>query len=132
MKKRIEQKELLEDVLVEDQGYRTATLEHGLAAMRRQRTRRRLASLALSVSAPVLLLAAVVMLQNRRLAPAPLMPQSVVTPSIPKVQIAKTIEGTPIRVLSDEELLDYFKGRPVALLGKPGHQRLILLDEAVQ
>jgi hypothetical protein len=41
----------------------------------------------------------------------------------------KTIEGTPIRVIGDEELLALFQGRPVALLGEPGHQRLVLLDE---
>jgi hypothetical protein len=41
------------------------------------------------------------------------------------------IEGTPIRVIGDEELLGLFQGRPVALLGEAGHQRLVLLDEPV-
>ena len=41
----------------------------------------------------------------------------------------RTIPGTDIRILSDEDLFALLKGRPIALVGPPGHQRLILLDE---
>jgi hypothetical protein len=34
-----------------------------------------------------------------------------------------------VKVLNDEELLALFPGRPVALIGPPGQQKLIFLDE---
>ena len=44
---------------------------------------------------------------------------------------AFVIPGTNIRVLSDEELLAFFKGRPVGLVGPPENQRLVLFGDAV-
>jgi hypothetical protein len=38
------------------------------------------------------------------------------------------IAGTTIRVLTDQELLDLFQGHPVALVGTPGKQKLIIFD----
>jgi hypothetical protein len=131
MKKRVEHEELLADVLAENEPCRATILERGLAALRRARTRRRAARLILTV-APLLLLAA--MLWQSQRGPAPRIATTPDISTIPPApaQVAKTIEGTPIRVLSDEELLAFFKHRPVALLGGPGHQRLILFDEALQ
>jgi hypothetical protein len=132
MKKRVEHEELLADVLGENEPCRTPILERGLAALRRARTRRRAARLVLTV-APLLLLAAMMLWQSQP-GPAPRIATPPDLSPIPPApaQVAKTIEGTPIRLLSDEELLGFFKHRPVALLGEPGHQRLILFDEALQ
>ncbi len=47
-------------------------------------------------------------------------------------QVEEVIPGTSIRVLNDEQLLALFKDRPVALVGQPGNQRLLLLDEPIQ
>lgn len=125
MKKRIEQEELLADVLTEDEECRASTLEHGLVALRRVRSRRRVSRLAISVVLPVMMLATALVVRNRPEAPAQVTQQF----DAPPAPAVKTIAGTPIRVLSDEELLDLFKGHPVALAGKPGHQRLLFLDE---
>jgi hypothetical protein len=131
MKKRLEHEELLADVLAGDEPCRAAILDGGLAALRRARTHRRSVRLTLVV-VPLFVLAALLW-QGRR-APTPRLAVAPDMSPIPPaaVPLAKTIEGTPIRVLTDQELLAVFEGRPVALLGEPGHQRLILLDEAIQ
>jgi hypothetical protein len=36
-----------------------------------------------------------------------------------------------VRVISDEELFALFPGRSLALVGPPGHQQLVFLDEPV-
>jgi hypothetical protein len=132
MKKPVEHHELLADVLAENEPGRAAILERGLAALRRTRMRRRAVRLTLAV-VPLLVAVAVLVMQNRR-GPTIRVAATPDTSGIPPApaRVAKTIEGTPIRVLTDEELLAFFKDRPVALLREPGHQRLILLDEAVQ
>ena len=127
MKKRVEHEELLADVLSENESWRAATLEQGLATLRRVRSRRRTVRLTMAFAAPLLVLAAVLVLQNRRVVSLQVAEQNEAQPE----HVVKTIEGTPIRVLNDEELLALFKDRPVALVGEPGNQRLILLDEAV-
>lgn len=124
MKKRIEHEELLTDVLGQDEQCRATTLGDGLAAVRRVRARRRVGRLTASVAAPLAVIAVMLILQSHR--PTPRLTSQMGAPSAPAV---KTIEGTSIRILSDEELLDFFKGRPVALVGSPGHQRLLLFDE---
>ena len=127
MKKRVEHEELLADVLSENESWRAATLEQGLATLRRVRSRRRTVRLTMAFAAPLLVLAAVLVLQNRRVVSLQVAEQN----EGQSAHVVKTIEGTPIRVLNDEELLALFKDRPVALVGEPGNQRLILLDELV-
>ena len=124
MNKEAEQDELLADVLADGTHFRATTLELGLAEMQRVRKRRRAARLGAVVCAPLLVLATAIFLREF-LARHTNNPPRV-------VQVGKVIPGTSIRVLSDEELLAMFKDRPVALVGKPGNQRLLLLDEAIQ
>jgi hypothetical protein len=124
MKKRVEDNELFAEVLAADERLRAAILEHGLAALRQTRMRRRAVRLMAGTTASLLILAGAWIAQHRREAVLQLVHSTTTQPPVPK-----TIAGTPIRVLSDEELLDMFKGRPVALVGQPGHQRLVLLDE---
>lgn len=131
MKKHVEREELLAEVLAGHEECRAATLERGLIAMRRARARRRVTRLVLA-SMPVLVFAAMWMVQNRRAATTTPVTRAAAAPAAAQTHIAKTIAGTPIRVLTDDELLAFFKDRPVALMGRPGHQRLVLLDEAVQ
>ena len=114
---------LLDDVLTEDKALRAASLEAGLAEMRRVHCRRRNARRLLLAGAP--LLVAVALICRRNFSESEATNQL----SAPVVEV-KTIPGTPIRVVNDEELLEIFKGRPVALIGTAGHQRLVLLDEA--
>lgn len=49
----------------------------------------------------------------------------------PLVEPVRTIPGTSVRLVSDEEMLALLKDRPIALIGQPGRQRLVLLDEPV-
>ena len=58
MKKRVEHEELLADVLGENEQSRAATLEYGLAALRRVRARRRVTRLVI-VSVPLFVFAAI-------------------------------------------------------------------------
>jgi hypothetical protein len=46
-----------------------------------------------------------------------------------QVEAAKTVPGTSIRVINDDELLAMFPGRPVALVGGPENRQFVLLDE---
>lgn len=124
MKKRVENNELFAQVLAAEEGFRTATLEHGLAALRRTRRRRKTVRMTAGTVATLLVIAALFLAQRPRARVPPLVDAANTQPRVPK-----TIAGTSIRILSDEELLDVFKGRPVALVGQPGDQRLVLLDE---
>jgi len=121
MKKQSDREELLTDILAEESQLRFTTLELGLAEMRRVHRRRRAVRICTAVCTPVFMLAAAVFVrdfQARRTSVAPV------------VQVEEMIPGTSFRVMSDEQLLTLFKGRPVALVGPAGHQRLLLLDEA--
>jgi hypothetical protein len=119
MKKRDRNEELLNELFGETASFRDATLEQGLRAVRRTRRRR-----SVWRAAPVfvaLILAAVFLARNFR--------HMVTTAGNRDVASVKVVPGTTIRVLSDDELLAFFKGRPVALVGQPGNQRLVLFDE---
>ena len=119
MKTPIEKEELLTEVLANAEELRAVTLRAGLTALQRKRRRRavlRTATLMLPIAALVMLLAQRLLTRDDRTG-----------------QISKgtpTVDGTSIRVLSDEELLAFFDGQPVALVGPPGHQQLLLFDEA--
>ena len=117
---------LLADVLGDEELY-ASTLRTGLAVLRRKRRRRALQA-AMIVLVPLAGLLAVVLPRSRP------MPRALANHD-EKTSAAKAgrfIEGTTIRVLSDEELLALFRDRPVALIGSPGHQQLVLFDEPVR
>ncbi len=38
-------------------------------------------------------------------------------------------DNDKVKYINEKELLALFQGRPVALIGEPGHQRFLLLDE---
>jgi len=128
MNKRIEDRELLNEVLADaaSEELRQATLRQGLKLMGRKRACRRAWRIACT-AIPLIALAAMFLwpsrqTENRRASnqsPAP--PMAHTEP--------KMIAGTSIRILNDQELLDLFKDRPVALVSEPGQQRLLLLDE---
>jgi hypothetical protein len=111
--------DLLADVLAEEETLRTSTLECGLSALRQRRRLRHIRNGAL-VALPLIVIAAM-------FAPSLVPPRR---PAIVAVNPPPAmVEGTAIKIISDEELLALFKDRPVALVGRPGHQQLLLLDE---
>src|SRR5882724_2343793 len=119
MKKRIEHEELLADVLADDEQCRAAILERGLVALRRTRARRRVARLTILGITPLFVVTAMLVLQNQRNTTTRIASVPNTSPVV-QTAVPRMIEGTPIRVLTDDELLAFFKDRPVALMGGPG------------
>ena len=127
MKTPSENEELLAEVLADDEELRAATLQAGLAELRSKRRRRSATRVVLVALVPLAVAAALSVQQlhqRRRDLSLETQNHSTIVPST-----ARTIEGTTIRILTDEELLAFFKDRPVALIGSPGNQRLVLFDE---
>jgi len=111
---------LLESILgSEDLDHlRQETLSRGLQEMRRRR-HRLLAGRAFVMAVPVLLLATMVFhprLQAPIQAPA----------SAPPAQAAKA--ESKVEYITADQLFALFPNRPMALVGKPGQQQLIVLD----
>jgi hypothetical protein len=126
---------LLNELLSDDQldDLRGATLEQGLRLVRRRRRLRRVARtsgwigvfIALFVALPALFRSQPVNDHAKQ----PTVSEAV---AIAQIAIEPPVESdsdTGIRLLTDEQLLAMFPGRPVALIGPAGNQRLVFLDE---
>ena len=124
MKRESNKQKLIAELLGDDSDLRAATLQRGLILSRRKRKRRHV----WRASWLVLTLVAALWLQlhheHRESAI-----QSAISKAPPQTASPNLIEGTSVRVLTDAELLDLFKDRPVALIGPSGRQRLLLFDE---
>jgi hypothetical protein len=97
---------------------RDATLLRGLKEMRRRRRRVAAARVSFMVL-PALLLALVVFYPRFE----------------PNLQIAApktTALESKVEYITAEQLFALFPNRSMALVGKPGHQQLIVLDESAQ
>jgi len=124
--KRTEPDELLREILTGEEvaGFRRASLERGLKALKARRRHRALgrvcagASLALALAA-VLLWPSLQGYWSRR-APTAGAPE-VVKASAPP-------DANTVRFISDDELMALFPNQSVALIGKPGHQEFVFLD----
>ncbi|MCL4177614.1 MAG: hypothetical protein KJ072_07680 [Verrucomicrobia bacterium] len=124
--------ELLADSRLEE--LRAAALEAGLATVRRRR-RRRVALRSAGAAISLLAFAALISWMLFRRAPATEHDQVAQANPAPTATVAATESPIPVaemsavRHLTDNELLALFPGRPVALIGPPGRQRLVFLDE---
>lgn len=115
---------LLNQVLA-DQGwesFRHTSLELGLAAMRRRRRCRRAAQI--GVLAGLLLLGTLVAVFTSERSPS----RMTRLPASSRGLASGDKHG--VKMITDEELFALFPDRPMALVGKPGHQQLVFLDEA--
>jgi len=114
-----EKNELLNEVLGGDElnAFRDATLACGLDAMR-LRTRRRRQFQAVAIMAPLLVL----VLHSHFQRQVPVVPKS--TPASPPVAHTEKV-----KYITEKELFALFPNRPIALIGEPGHQQFLLLDE---
>jgi hypothetical protein len=116
-----EREKLLKEILPGENAadFERASLEHGLSCLRRQQRRGQLARASAVAAFACLTLAVFLKLRHpasgdgSQLASAP--------------QPAQTAER--IQFINDDELLALFPDRPVALIGKPGQQRLVFLDK---
>jgi len=118
--KKSDQDQLLAEIL--DGGdldaLRAASLARGLVALRRRRRRQRVVILA-AVILPLLVFFAAAMHRHPK----------------PATQIASRSKAAPaadvsgVKYINAQELFALFPDRPIALIGKPGHQQVIFLDE---
>jgi len=123
---RRDQEKLLKEILpAEDiSDFRSESLNRGLAGLRRERRRRQVVRFSAMIVTLVglsigLLVHSRNQHQNNR---ATIQPSSQPAP----VEVA----ASHVDFISDDELLNYFTNEPVALVGKPGEQRLVFLGNA--
>ena len=117
--------QLLNQVLGGDdlEPFRQASLETGLASLRHRRRRRRVAQVWV-VACSVFFVGLAVFRQylpNRAAGNMTRLPHS------SAVSISDNSPGP--KIITDEELFALFPGRAMALVGKPGHQQLVFLDQ---
>jgi hypothetical protein len=113
--------QLLDSLLGDDElnQIRQASLVRGLKEMRGRR-RRALAARVSVMALPVLLLA--VMVFYPRLQP----PHQA---TVPATMAFSTRAESKVEYITADQLFALFPNRPMALVGKPGHQQLIFLDD---
>ena len=116
------EKRLLAELLA-DEDLREASLRGGLIAIRRKRVQQRSIRIAAALSAIVLFIL-VSRNSERTSTDGKQQHAALQSPSA----TPKVIPGTTVRVLNDQDLLDLFPDRAVALVGPPGKQRLILFE----
>lgn len=111
------QEQLLRDSL-DDAGLeaiRQSTLETGLRTLRRGNRRKRQAQMIMLALVP-LLLPGVFAYHRSTLRP---------------ISAARPIQQTAkVQIIDKEQLFALFPRRPIALIGKPGRQQVVFLDEA--
>jgi hypothetical protein len=127
---RNDQDRFLDGLLAGDEvsDLRRASLERGLTLLRQRRRRKRALRACVLVGVPLALAAALVI------------PRAVPTVDRPVSAAGSNASGgslalakpAPVEIINDDELFALFPGRALALVGSPGHQRLIFLDEAVE
>ena len=121
-----EQDQLLKELLTGEEisDFRRASLEQGVALIRLQRKRRQIAQCAAMVCGGLLLLSLFIsqLPKSSRSRPATSQAQQ----AVPPVPAAANPE---IKWINDDELFALFADRPMALIGKPGEQQLVFLDQ---
>lgn len=122
--KRQEQDHLLNELLAGEEvsNFRQASLAQAQAAIRSRNQRRRAVRIGVLAALPVLGVIALVLSQSPRVAVKP------TETSVPIV-VQHNPKPPSVRIISDEELFALFPDRPMALIGPPGHQKLVFLDQ---
>jgi hypothetical protein len=129
--KRADQERMLSEIFADGSAAaRTGSLALGLQALRRRRRHR---AAIVSTSTLSVLVAGFLLFRSPG-----------VPPRVPSANVAVHAAGqvsdlphpnlmlapANVKMLTDAELLALFRDRPVALIGTPGEQRLIFLDES--
>jgi hypothetical protein len=125
--KRSEQDRLLKEILAveEPSDFRQASLDLALMSIRRKRQTRRIACTCV-LSGLMVALASEIILNHRPKSSL----QEVATSSLPGLTaFPPPADTVKVKFITDEELLALFPDRPVALIGRPGHQQLVFLDK---
>ena len=121
-----EYNKLLSDLLAERDlsDLRQKTLDSGLLALRQHRQRRRAQQTFVLTALPFILVSVILVgrgIRHWRVTSAGNSPSATVA-------IMQTLD-TRVKVISDAELFALFPNRSLALVGKPGHQELVFLDQ---
>ena len=114
----LNREELLSALFSEPHALRATSLHRALAALRNTRRRRTTRRIALAATAFIIGTLCIVGKHETKTTKG--------SPLISSVTPVETPRG--IRILTDDELLDLFPGRAVALIGPVGNRRLVLLD----
>jgi len=120
---------LLRETLADDDlaALRRQSLDILLAAARQRRHRRGLMRAGVFAALPIFIIG--MLWAHRRLLP-PAKPA--IAGSLPtrEASSAPTAAGPPekVKFITDDELFALFPGKPLALIGPPGQQRLVFLD----
>jgi hypothetical protein len=126
--KRHEQDRLLSKLLAGDEvsGFRRSSLEEGLTMIRRRRRARRAGRWCVLALLPLAFGAGIFWSwpSGPRVRPV-----SVADSHAARVP-GQSAGAGGVRIINDEELMALFAGRPLALVGRPGHQQLLFLDQA--
>ena len=122
-----EQDQLLKELLIGEEisDFRRASLEQGIALIRLQRKRRQIAQRAVLVCVGLLLLSLFISELPKSFRPRLSTPRA--QQAVPPVPLAADLE---IKWINDDELFALFAGRSMALIGKPGEQQLVFLDQS--
>ena len=117
-----EKSQFLEQLLADDElnRLRQICLSHGLQEMRGKR-RRALTARFSMLALPALMLAAIVL--------CPRFQKSHRMPERPTSMAFSPKAESKVEYITTEQLFALFPNRPMALVGKPGHQQLIFLDD---
>ena len=121
--KRPDEDRLVNELLGEEhlEASRQATLDAGLRALRQQRRRR---TLARTCCLLLLAVGGVVWIKDL------LVRNDFSLARFGTLPITQATARTPaVRIITDEELFALFPNRPMALVGKPGQQQLVFLDQ---
>ena len=106
--------------------FREDSLQHGLDALRRQRRRARAVQCGLLAAVPVLALALTLVLRD---SPDPVIVSAPPANSVPGPSPAALPEQPSVEMVDDAELFALFPDRSLALIGPPGKQQLVFLDD---
>jgi hypothetical protein len=111
---------LLQELLSDDEltALRQSSLARGLGALRQRQRRRRQLWVAAALTPLVVLLAS----WHFRSMP-PRAAVALIAAPPPPAEIGK------VKYIDQQELFALFPNRPIALIGPPGHQQFVLLDE---
>ncbi len=123
---RSEQDRMLGEILAGNElaGFRQASLERALASLRRRRRQRALRTGVLGLT-PFLVVLGFLLSRLHETH----LPKGTSPGAPPVLAAAASIAAPPVKFITDDELMALFPGRAVALIGKPGHQQFIFLDE---
>lgn len=125
-----EENSLLNELLTGEEvaQFREASLQHGLTVLRRRKRRARVFQCGALVALPFIALALVFSLRQ---APEATMAKATPQHSTPATAPQANPEPPPVEVIDDAELFALFPNRSLALIGPPGKQQLVFLDDLV-